>query len=98
MGARCSRRTSTPSQTQLSDFSLVRNIGRGAFGKVCIVLHRGMKKHYALKYMAKRRLIQKCVAYNVLRELEMLQELSHPFIVNLWFTFQVSLLFKSSKK
>lgn len=57
--------------------------------QVCIVLHRDMKKHYALKYMAKRRLIQKSVAYNVLRELELLQELSHPFIVNLWFTFQV---------
>uniref|UniRef100_A0A914ZAP3 Protein kinase domain-containing protein n=1 Tax=Panagrolaimus superbus TaxID=310955 RepID=A0A914ZAP3_9BILA len=88
MGGRCSRRRSSPSQTQLTDFSLVRSIGRGAFGKVCIVLHRDMKKHYALKYMAKRRLIQKSVAYNVLRELEVLQEISHPFIVNLWFTFQ----------
>lgn len=39
--------------------------------------------------MAKRRLIQKSVAHNVLRELELLQELNHPFIVNLWFTFQV---------
>ena len=48
-----------------------------------------MKKHYALKYMTKRRLIQKSIAHNVLRELEMLQGLSHPFIVNLWFTFQV---------
>ena len=48
-----------------------------------------MKKLYALKYMAKRRLVQKTVAFNILRELELLQELSHPFIVNLWFTFQV---------
>uniref|UniRef100_A0A914EDM8 Protein kinase domain-containing protein n=1 Tax=Acrobeloides nanus TaxID=290746 RepID=A0A914EDM8_9BILA len=88
MGGRCSRRVPSPSQTQLSDFSIVRSIGRGAFGKVCIVRHRGMKKLYALKYMAKRRLVQKTVAFNILRELELLQELSHPFIVNLWFTFQ----------
>jgi serine/threonine kinase 32 len=49
-----------------------------------------MKKHYALKYMSKRRLVSKLVAQNVIRELEILQELSHPFIVNLWFTFQVT--------
>jgi serine/threonine kinase 32 len=88
MGLRCSRRPLSPSRTQLTDFTLVRAIGRGAFGKVCIVFHRGMKKHYALKYMAKRRLVMKSAAFNVLRELEMLRDLRHPFIVNLWFTFQ----------
>lgn len=40
--------------------------------------------------MSKRRLVCKSVAHNVLRELEILQEISHPFIVNLYFTFQVS--------
>lgn len=55
---------------------------------MCIVYHRGMKKHYALKYMCKKRLVRNNVSYNVLRELKLLQELSHPFIVNLWFTFK----------
>ncbi|CAD5220389.1 unnamed protein product [Bursaphelenchus xylophilus] len=87
MGGRCTRRASSPSQTQLGDFNLVRSIGKGAFGKVGIVYHRGMKKHYAMKYMCKTRLLHKNVAFNVLRELQILQELSHPFIVNLWFTF-----------
>ncbi|KAI1729225.1 protein kinase domain-containing protein [Ditylenchus destructor] len=79
---------SNPSETQLADFSLVRSIGRGAFGKVCIVEHRGMKTFYACKYMSKNSLIKNSVAHNVLRELELLRELSHPFIVNLYFTFQ----------
>ncbi|CAD5214518.1 unnamed protein product [Bursaphelenchus okinawaensis] len=87
MGGRCSRRSSSPSQTQLNDFTLVRSIGKGAFGKVGIVYHRGMKKHYAMKYMCKVRLQHKNVVFNVLRELQILKELSHPFIVNLWFTF-----------
>jgi serine/threonine kinase 32 len=47
-----------------------------------------MKKHYGLKYMSKKRLVCKSVAFNVLREIQMLQEISHTFIVNLWYTFQ----------
>ena len=89
MGGRnsTSRRLS-PTQTKLSDFSLIRAIGRGAFGKVCIVYHRGMKKNFALKYISKRRLIHRNMVSNVFQELEFLKELDHPFIVNLWFTFQ----------
>ncbi|TKR77569.1 hypothetical protein L596_018515 [Steinernema carpocapsae] len=88
MGGRCSRRASSPTHTQLSDFSIVRAIGRGAFGKVCIVRHKQTKKHYALKYMDKRRCVRKSAAFNVLRELELLSELNHPFLVNLWSSFQ----------
>ncbi|KAK0416697.1 hypothetical protein QR680_012636 [Steinernema hermaphroditum] len=88
MGGRCSRRASSPAYTQLSDFSIVRAIGRGAFGKVCIVRHKQTKKHYALKYMDKRRCVRKSAAFNVLRELELLSELNHPFLVNLWSSFQ----------
>lgn len=39
--------------------------------------------------MSKRRLIHKNVAENVLQELELLKEFNHPFLINLWFTFQV---------
>ncbi|KAI1721348.1 protein kinase domain-containing protein [Ditylenchus destructor] len=55
---------SNPSETQLADFSLVRSIGRGAFGKVCIVEHKGMKTFYACKYMSKNSLIKNSVAHN----------------------------------
>ncbi|KAI6176481.1 Kinase domain protein [Aphelenchoides bicaudatus] len=86
MGCCYTKRPCSPSNTRLEDFSLVRSIGKGAFGKVCIVYNKAMKKHYALKYMSKRRLV--CKNHNVLRELEILKELSHTFIVNLYFTFQ----------
>ncbi|MFH4978525.1 hypothetical protein AB6A40_005234 [Gnathostoma spinigerum] len=88
MGGRCSRRVSSPTHPQISDFSVIRSIGRGAFGRVCVVRHRGTKKHYALKYMDKRRCVQRMAAENVVRELDLLAHLSHPFIVNLWFSFQ----------
>ncbi|ULT99873.1 hypothetical protein L5515_003715 [Caenorhabditis briggsae] len=72
----------------LQHFSIIRSIGRGAFGKVCIVQERKTKKYFALKYMNKRRCIEKGVAANVIRELTLLSKISHPFIVNLWYTFQ----------
>uniref|UniRef100_A0A8R1DK04 Protein kinase domain-containing protein n=2 Tax=Caenorhabditis japonica TaxID=281687 RepID=A0A8R1DK04_CAEJA len=72
----------------LQHFSVIRSIGRGAFGKVCIVQERKTKKYFALKYMNKRRCIEKGVAANVIRELTLLSKISHPFIVNLWYTFQ----------
>uniref|UniRef100_A0A1I8A2N8 Protein kinase domain-containing protein n=1 Tax=Steinernema glaseri TaxID=37863 RepID=A0A1I8A2N8_9BILA len=38
--------------------------------------------------MDKRRCVRKSAAFNVLRELELLSELNHPFLVNLWSSFQ----------
>ncbi|KAJ1366879.1 hypothetical protein KIN20_027661 [Parelaphostrongylus tenuis] len=85
----CGQRPTTDSSPpSLSHFSVIRSIGRGAFGKVCIVQQRSTKKYFALKYMSKRRCIEKGVAFNVLRELSFLRKISHPFIVNLWYTFQ----------
>ncbi|CAJ0600267.1 unnamed protein product [Cylicocyclus nassatus] len=84
----CGQRPTNDSPPSLSQFSIIRSIGRGAFGKVCIVQQRSSKKYFALKYMSKRRCIDKGVAGNVLRELSLLRKISHPFIVNLWYTFQ----------
>lgn len=40
-----------------------------------------------MKYMNKYACIEKDAVRNVLRELEILQALDHPFLVNVWFTF-----------
>ncbi|VDN59634.1 unnamed protein product [Dracunculus medinensis] len=88
MGGRCSKGASSPTHPQFSDFSVYRSIGRGTFGRVCIVQYRSNKKLYAMKYMDKRRCVQRMAANMVLRELDLLAHLSHPFIVNLWFSFQ----------
>lgn len=41
-----------------------------------------------MKYMNKSACIKKDAVRNVLRELEILKSLEHPFLVNLWFAFQ----------
>ena len=43
---------------------------------------------FAMKYMNKAMCIKKDAIRNVFREQEILMELDHPFLVNLWFTFQ----------
>lgn len=42
---------------------------------------------YALKYMNKVQMIHKHALENVFREIRILRNLEHPFLVNLWFTF-----------
>lgn len=43
---------------------------------------------YAMKYMNKIQIIRKHAVENVFRENKILCSLEHPFLVNLWFTFQ----------
>ena len=55
---------------------------------MCIVQKKDTKDMYAMKYMNKSACIKKDAVRNVLRELEILKSLEHPFLVNLWFAFQ----------
>ncbi|XP_038601275.1 serine/threonine-protein kinase 32B [Tachyglossus aculeatus] len=69
-------------------FQILRAIGKGSFGKVCIVQKRDTKKMYAMKYMSKQKCIERDEVRNVFRELQIMQGLEHPFLVNLWYSFQ----------
>uniref|UniRef100_A0A8C5LSG8 Serine/threonine-protein kinase 32B n=1 Tax=Leptobrachium leishanense TaxID=445787 RepID=A0A8C5LSG8_9ANUR len=69
-------------------FQILRAIGKGSFGKVCIVQKRDSKKMYAMKYMNKQKCIERDEVRNVFRELQIMQCLEHPFLVNLWYSFQ----------
>ncbi|KAJ7410603.1 serine/threonine-protein kinase 32B-like protein [Willisornis vidua] len=64
-------------------FQILRAIGKGSFGKVCIVQKRDTKKMYAMKYMNKQKCIERDEVRNVFRELQIMQGLEHPFLVNL---------------
>lgn len=75
-------------KVNFEDFQVLRAIGKGSFGKVCIVQKTDTKHMYAMKYMNKLMCVQRDAFRNVLREIELLAQLNHPFLVNLWFTFQ----------
>ncbi|XP_026541290.1 serine/threonine-protein kinase 32A [Notechis scutatus] len=69
-------------------FEILRAIGKGSFGKVCIVQKKDTKKMYAMKYMNKQKCVERNEVRNVFKELQIMQELEHPFLVNLWYSFQ----------
>nr|XP_020828734.1 serine/threonine-protein kinase 32C isoform X4 [Phascolarctos cinereus] len=43
---------------------------------------------YAMKYMNKQQCVERDEVRNVFRELEILQDIEHVFLVNLWYSFQ----------
>ncbi|KAJ3029300.1 UNVERIFIED_CONTAM: hypothetical protein HDU68_012537 [Siphonaria sp. JEL0065] len=66
-----------------------RVVGKGAFGKVRIVQKKDQSKQlFALKYIDKMQCIRMHAIQNIFRERAILQDLSHPFIVNLNYAFQ----------
>uniref|UniRef100_A0A3B5BEB2 Serine/threonine kinase 32C n=1 Tax=Stegastes partitus TaxID=144197 RepID=A0A3B5BEB2_9TELE len=78
----------SPFLLNFDHFQILRAIGKGSFGKVCIVQKRDTEKMYAMKYMNKQQCIERDEVRNVFRELEILQEIEHVFLVNLWYSFQ----------
>jgi serine/threonine kinase 32 len=63
-------------------------IGQGAFGKVHLLTHVSSKQHYALKYINKKECIARKMQKSIVKEVEMLTTLSHPFIVKIEYSFQ----------
>jgi hypothetical protein len=77
-----------PSQSQPG---LSSNTGSGTLLQVCIVQKKDCKRMFAMKYMNKNQCVEREALKNVLREVEILTTLEHPFLVNLWFSFQGNL-------
>ncbi|KAL1732411.1 kinase-like domain-containing protein [Schizophyllum commune] len=75
-------------EVNLYHFDLHRAVGKGAFGKVRVVEHKKTKKLYALKYIEKTRCIKQKAVANVIQERRLLEEIDHPFVVNLRYAFQ----------
>ncbi|KAF5316100.1 hypothetical protein D9619_006172 [Psilocybe cf. subviscida] len=72
----------------LFHFVLLRCVGKGAFGKVRVVQHKQTRDLYALKYINKAKCVKMKAVPNVIQERRLLEEIDHPFIVNLRYAFQ----------
>ncbi|XP_072254796.1 serine/threonine-protein kinase 32A [Pyxicephalus adspersus] len=91
MGANNSSKTTVyddNDEVNFNHFEILRAIGKGSFGKVCIVQKNDTKKMYAMKYMNKQKCVERNEVRNVFKELQIMQGLEHPFLVNLWYSFQ----------
>lgn len=90
MGALCCRPQPIDfdGEVNLFHFILSRCVGKGAFGKVRVVEHKQTHKLYALKYINKTKCVKMKAVANVIQERRLLEEIDHPFIVNLRYAFQ----------
>ncbi|XP_055906859.1 serine/threonine-protein kinase 32A [Eupeodes corollae] len=92
MGATSSSRTDasllSDEDVNFDHFQILRAIGKGSFGKVCIVQKRDSGILYAMKYVSRGACENRGALGGVIKEVELLSSLEHPFLVNLWFSFQ----------
>ncbi|GAA5923130.1 cAMP-dependent protein kinase [Sporobolomyces koalae] len=83
-----SRKTS--SRYNLTDFTFIRTLGTGSFGRVHLVRSQHNSRSYAIKVLTKERVVKMKQVEHTNSEREMLERVRHPFLVNLWGTFKDS--------
>jgi serine/threonine protein kinase len=78
----------TKQNVTMEDFDLLKVIGKGSFGKVFQVKKKDNQKIYAMKVLNKKAIIERNELEHTKAEKNILQKLVHPFLVNLYFSFQ----------
>jgi serine/threonine protein kinase len=72
----------------ISDFELLRTIGRGGSGKVTLARHRTTGDLYAIKSIRKDKLSAHAREFRVIAERNILMRAAHQFITRLYWAFQ----------
>jgi serum/glucocorticoid-regulated kinase 2 len=73
---------------KMEDFKILKVLGRGSFGKVMLVEKKSDKKHFAMKVLKKRAIIQRGQVEHTKAERKILQQAHHPFLMTLRYAFQ----------
>ncbi|KAK6202764.1 camp-dependent protein kinase type 2 [Scheffersomyces amazonensis] len=84
------RSTVSKGKYSLTDFSIMRTLGTGSFGRVHLVrsVHNG--RYYAIKVLKKAQVIKMKQVEHTNDERRMLKLVEHPFLIRMWGTFQDS--------
>jgi carbon catabolite-derepressing protein kinase len=68
---------------RLDQYTTVKMLGEGSFGKVKLAIHQPSGRQVALKIIARRKLLSRDMVGRVEREIQYLQLLRHPHIIKL---------------
>lgn len=79
-----------PEKIGVSDFKLLTLLGEGNFGKVYQVCKLDTNEIYAMKVLSKQKLKESNQLEHTITERSVLQQIEHPFLVNLRFAFQTT--------
>ncbi|KAI9805618.1 MAG: Protein kinase [Piccolia ochrophora] len=69
---------------RLGQYSIIKTLGEGSFGKVKLAVHQVSGQKVALKIISRKKLISRDMAGRVEREISYLQLLRHPHIIKLF--------------
>jgi serine/threonine protein kinase len=80
--------SSTATSLSPSSFKVLKIIGRGNFGKVCLVEKAGTKDLFAMKVLKKQLIEEKGQRLHTINERKIMESACSPFIVKLFYAFQ----------
>lgn len=69
---------------RLGQYTIVRTLGEGSFGKVKLATHQVSGQKVALKIINRKKLVTRDMAGRIEREIQYLQLLRHPHIIKLY--------------
>ena len=72
----------------VNDFTTLKVIGKGSYGKVLLVKKNDDNKIYAMKILKKKAMIKRNQVNHIKTERKIMELIDHPFIVKLAFAFQ----------
>ena len=72
----------------VNDFTTLKVIGKGSYGKVLLVEKKDDKKVYAMKILKKKAMIKRNQVTHIKAERRIMELIDHPFIVKLRYAFQ----------
>jgi serine/threonine protein kinase len=76
----------------IEDFSILKVLGTGSYGKVQLVRNKGDTKLYAMKSLKKQELARQRQLVHTQTEYNIAFNHSHRYLVNLVFAFQVMVM------
>lgn len=76
-------------KASVQDFTMLKVIGKGSFGKVLVARHNASRKLYAIKVLSKDAIVRQNEVKHIMSERNvLLGNVAHPFLVGLHFSFQ----------
>ena len=78
----------TSKKLTINDFTSIKVIGKGSYGKVLLVEKKDDKKIYAMKILKKKAMIKRNQVAHIKTERKIMELVDHPFIVKLRYAFQ----------
>lgn len=82
-----------PCDISLTDFDLLKVLGKGTFGKVMLVRQKSTSNVFAMKVLKKDVVLEKGELVHTLTENSVLAKCSHPFLTSLKYSFQTPVWF-----